>query len=112
LTAWSVAVPVLSSPYGISVRLYFYGLAVAGRRTAGAAGVEAFGVGGFVLVAAPPLAGTSHLHPVGRDAFRNLSDRGLIDSASVAVAHALEDALQAVIVGMRLDASHRVTVGP
>ena len=38
------------------------------------------------------------------DAFRLLADRGLIDSVSVATAHALEEALQAVIVGMRLDA--------
>lgn len=38
------------------------------------------------------------------DAFRLLADRGLIDSVSVATTHALEEALQAVIVGMRLDA--------
>ncbi|MBA2729503.1 MAG: hypothetical protein H0U48_01980 [Euzebyaceae bacterium] len=38
------------------------------------------------------------------DAFRLLADRGLIDSVSDAATHALEEALQAVIVGMRLDA--------
>lgn len=38
------------------------------------------------------------------EAFRRLADRGLIDSVSEATTHALEDALQAVIVGMRLDA--------
>lgn len=38
------------------------------------------------------------------DAFRLLADHGLIDSVSVATTHALEEALQAVIVGMRLDA--------
>ncbi|CAN5331434.1 hypothetical protein BH23ACT9_BH23ACT9_23170 [soil metagenome] len=38
------------------------------------------------------------------DAFRLLADRGLIDSVSVATAAALEDALQAVLIGMRLDA--------
>jgi hypothetical protein len=38
------------------------------------------------------------------DAFRLLADRGLIDSVSEATTHALEEALQAVIVGMRLDA--------
>jgi Arc/MetJ-type ribon-helix-helix transcriptional regulator len=38
------------------------------------------------------------------DAFRRLADRGLIDSVSEATTHALEEALQAVIVGMRLDA--------
>ena len=38
------------------------------------------------------------------DAFRLLADRGVIDSVSVAATRALEDALQAVIVGMRLDA--------
>lgn len=38
------------------------------------------------------------------DAFRLLADRGCIDSVSVATTHALEEALQAVIVGMRLDA--------
>jgi CBS domain-containing protein len=38
------------------------------------------------------------------DAFRLLADRGLIDSVSVAATRALEDALQAVIVGLRLDA--------
>jgi len=38
------------------------------------------------------------------EAFRLLADRGLIDSVSVATTHALEEALQAVIVGMRLDA--------
>ena len=38
------------------------------------------------------------------DAFRLLADRGLIDSVSVATTHALQEALQAVIVGMRLDA--------
>ena len=38
------------------------------------------------------------------DAFRLLADRGLIESVSVATTRALEDALQAVIVGMRLDA--------
>lgn len=37
------------------------------------------------------------------DAFRRLADRGLIDSVSEATTHALEEALQAVIVGMRLD---------
>ena len=37
------------------------------------------------------------------DAFRLLADHGLIDSVSVATTHALEEALQAVIVGMRLD---------
>jgi hypothetical protein len=38
------------------------------------------------------------------EAFRLLADRGLIDSVSDATTHALEEALQAVIVGMRLDA--------
>jgi hypothetical protein len=38
------------------------------------------------------------------DAFRLLADQGVIDSVSVAATRALEDALQAVIVGMRLDA--------
>jgi Arc/MetJ-type ribon-helix-helix transcriptional regulator len=38
------------------------------------------------------------------DAFRLLADRGLIDSVSEATTHALEEALQAMIVGMRLDA--------
>lgn len=38
------------------------------------------------------------------DAFRLLADRGLIDSVSEAATHALEEALQAVIIGMRLDA--------
>ncbi|CAN5593193.1 hypothetical protein BH23ACT7_BH23ACT7_00700 [soil metagenome] len=38
------------------------------------------------------------------DAFRLLADRGLIDSVSVAATHALEEALQALIIGMRLDA--------
>jgi Arc/MetJ-type ribon-helix-helix transcriptional regulator len=38
------------------------------------------------------------------EAFRRLADRGLIDSVSEAVTHALEESLQAVIVGMRLDA--------
>jgi hypothetical protein len=38
------------------------------------------------------------------EAFRLLADRGLIDSVSEATTHALEEALQAVIVGMRLDA--------
>ena len=38
------------------------------------------------------------------EAFRLLADRGLIDSVSVATTQALEEALQAVIVGMRLDA--------
>ena len=37
------------------------------------------------------------------EAFRLLADRGLIDSVSEATTHALEEALQAVIVGMRLD---------
>ena len=38
------------------------------------------------------------------EAFRLLADRGVIDSVSVATTHALEEVLQAVIVGMRLDA--------
>lgn len=38
------------------------------------------------------------------DAFRLLADRGLIDSVSDVATHALEAALQAIIVGMRLDA--------
>ncbi len=38
------------------------------------------------------------------EAFRRLADRGLIDSVSEATTHALEEALQAMIVGMRLDA--------
>ncbi|MGI8575988.1 MAG: hypothetical protein ACR2MA_11795 [Egibacteraceae bacterium] len=38
------------------------------------------------------------------DAFRLLADHGLIDSVSVATTGALEEALQAVIVGLRLDA--------
>jgi CBS domain-containing protein len=38
------------------------------------------------------------------EAFRLLADRGLIDSVSVATTQALEEALQAVIVGMQLDA--------
>ncbi len=44
------------------------------------------------------------LPPPLAEAFRLLADRGLIDSVSVATTHALEEALQAVIVGMRLDA--------
>lgn len=42
------------------------------------------------------------------DAFRLLADRGFIDSVSIAATHALEEALQAVIVGMRLDAIYAV----
>lgn len=38
------------------------------------------------------------------DAFRLLADHGVIDSVSEATTHALKEALQAVIVGMRLDA--------
>lgn len=38
------------------------------------------------------------------DAFRLLADRGIIDSVSVAATRALEEALQALVVGMRLDA--------
>lgn len=38
------------------------------------------------------------------EAFRLLADRGMIDSVSVATTQALEEALQAAIVGMRLDA--------
>ncbi len=38
------------------------------------------------------------------DAFRMLADHGVIESVSEATTHALEDALQAVVVGMRLDA--------
>ena len=38
------------------------------------------------------------------DAFRRLADHGLIDRVSEATTRALEQALQAVIVGMRLDA--------
>lgn len=38
------------------------------------------------------------------DAYRLLADRGVIDSVSVAATHALEEALQALVVGMRLDA--------
>lgn len=38
------------------------------------------------------------------DAYRLLADQGLIDSVSVATTRALEEALQAVVVGMRLDA--------
>ena len=38
------------------------------------------------------------------DAFRRLADHGLIHSVSEATTQALEEALQAVIVGMRLDA--------
>ena len=38
------------------------------------------------------------------EAFRLLADRGLIGSVSVATTQALEEALQAVIVGMQLDA--------
>jgi CBS domain-containing protein len=38
------------------------------------------------------------------DAFRLLADNGLVDSVSEAATHALEDALQAIIIGMRLDA--------
>jgi hypothetical protein len=38
------------------------------------------------------------------EAFRLLATRGLIDSVSDATAHALEEALQAMIIGMRLDA--------
>lgn len=37
------------------------------------------------------------------DAYRLLADRGLIDSVSLATTGALEEALQAIIVGMRLD---------
>lgn len=37
------------------------------------------------------------------EAFRQLADRGLIDSVSEATTQALEEALQAVVVGMRLD---------
>jgi hypothetical protein len=42
------------------------------------------------------------------EAFRLLADRGLIGSVSEATTHALEEALQAVIVGMRLDAIYDV----
>lgn len=38
------------------------------------------------------------------DAFRLLADRGIVDSVSVATTRALEDALQAVVVGLRLEA--------
>ena len=38
------------------------------------------------------------------EAFRLLADRGLIDRVSGATAGALEEALQAVAIGMRLDA--------
>ena len=38
------------------------------------------------------------------EAFRLLAARGLIDSVSGATARALEEALQAVVIGMRLDA--------
>lgn len=41
------------------------------------------------------------------DAFRLLAGRGLIESVSDATTHALEDALQAIIVGMRLDAIYQ-----
>ena len=37
------------------------------------------------------------------EAFRLLADEGLIDSVSVAASRALEDSLQAVVIGMRLD---------
>lgn len=37
-------------------------------------------------------------------AYRLLTDRGVIDSVSVATTRALEEALQAIIVGLRLDA--------
>lgn len=40
------------------------------------------------------------------EAFRLRADRGLIDSASVATTDALEEALQALIVGLRLDATY------
>lgn len=38
------------------------------------------------------------------DAYRLLADRGMIDSVSVAATHALEEGLQALVIGMRLDA--------
>jgi hypothetical protein len=38
------------------------------------------------------------------EAYRLLADRGLIDSVSIAATRALEDSLQALVVGMRLDA--------
>ncbi len=38
------------------------------------------------------------------DAFRLLADRGIVDSVSLAATHALTEALQALLVGMRLDA--------
>lgn len=38
------------------------------------------------------------------DAYRLLAEHGLIDSVSVAATRALEGALQAVVVGLRLDA--------
>lgn len=38
------------------------------------------------------------------DAYRLLADNGMIDSVSVATTHALEAALQALVVGLRLDA--------
>ena len=40
------------------------------------------------------------------EAFRLLADRGLVASVSEATTRALEEALQAVIVGMRLDATY------
>lgn len=38
------------------------------------------------------------------EAFRLLADEGVIDNVSTAVSHALEDVLQAHVIGMRLDA--------
>lgn len=38
------------------------------------------------------------------DAYRLLADRGVIESVSVAATRALEEALQALVIGMRLDA--------
>lgn len=48
-------------------------------------------------VSTDPAAGTPRR-------YRLLADHGLIDSVSVAATRALEDGLQALIVGMRLDA--------
>lgn len=38
------------------------------------------------------------------DAYRLLADHGVIDSVSIAATRALQEALQALVVGMRLDA--------
>ena len=53
---------------------------------------------------APPKPVSVTLPAPLAEAFRLLVDRGAIDSVSVVAAQALEDVLQAMVVGMRLDA--------